>query len=322
MSGGIWELRRDEITGWWSATVVDRAFDPGRFAAERLSAERDATCANCAAAEQEGVTRRLLRQGAFHAVGTRSDAAHGESGFLTLSSMGQAGSWSTLIAPRGVHGELDEVPVGLVADLLVAVREQLRAARDAGATAYVQVVRNAAAQAGAMSDHLCLDLYDLPQVPHRLAEEIGGAARLAIRSGGGCAFCRLVHDEESSGRRVVHRDPFGLVFAPFAGRSAFETWIVPHGHAADFADADLATVRGFAETLQTAVRALRAIGMPPYNLMLHTAPLRERVDSTYHWHWELHPRLRPIGGLELASGIPVVPIAPEEAATELRRAVR
>ena len=24
MSGGIWELRRDEITGWWSATVVDR----------------------------------------------------------------------------------------------------------------------------------------------------------------------------------------------------------------------------------------------------------------------------------------------------------
>jgi UDPglucose--hexose-1-phosphate uridylyltransferase len=61
--------------------------------------------------------------------------------------------------------------------------------------------------------------------------------------------------------------------------------------------------------------------MPPYNLMLHTAPLRERVDGTYHWHWELHPRLRPIGGLELASGIPVVPISPEEAVVELRRAL-
>ena len=48
---------------------------------------------------------------------------------------------------------------------------------------------------------------------------------------------------------------------------------------------------------------------------------RERVDGTYHWHWELHPRLRPIGGLELASGVPVVPIAPEEAAAELRRAL-
>ena len=37
---------------------------------------------------------------------------------------------------------------------------------------------------------------------------------------------------------------------------------------ADFADTDAATIAGFASTLQTAVRALRAIGMPPYNLML------------------------------------------------------
>ena len=96
---------------------------------------------------------------------------------------------------------------------------------------------------------------------------------------------------------------------------------MPHLHASDFADADGATLRGVAETIQTAVRALRAIGAPPYNLLLHTAPLRERVESTYHWHWELHPRLRPIGGLELASGIPVVPISPEEAAAELRKAL-
>ena len=120
---------------------------------------------------------------------------------------------------------------------------------------------------------------------------------------------------------MLHRDPFGLVIAPFASRSAFETWVIPTTHSADFADTDTATINGFASTLQTAVRALRAIGMPPYNLMLHTAPLRERVDGTYHWHWELHPRLRPIGGLELASGIPVVPISPEEAVAELRRAL-
>ncbi|MFM8279513.1 MAG: hypothetical protein ACKN9R_04120 [Candidatus Limnocylindrus sp.] len=321
MSGGIWELRRDEITGWWSATVVDREFEPTRFVAERLSAERDPSCKNCAEATIEGVTRRMLRQGAFQSVGTRSDAARGESGFLTLSGMEEAGSWSTIIAPKLAHGELDEVPVGLVADFLIGVRDHLRAGRESGTTAYIQYVRNAGAQAGAMTDHLCFDAYDLPQVPHRLAEEIGGAARVSIRAGG-CAYCRMIHEEESSGRRVVHRDAYGLVVAPFASRSAFETWVLPHGHAADFADADLATLRGVAETLQVAVRALRAIGMPPYNLMLHTAPLRERVDITYHWHWELHPRLRPIGGLELASGIPVVPIAPEEAAAELRRALR
>ena len=320
MSGGIWELRRDEITGWWSATVVDREFEPQRFHETRTSGAREEECTNCAQADATAVTRRVLRQGAFHSVGTRMDAAAGESGFLTLSDVDRAGSWSTLIAPGREHGELDEVPVAVVSAFLLAIRDHLRSARDLGAIAYVQYVRNAGGQAGAMTDHLCFDAYDLPQVPHRLAEEIGGAARLSIRAGG-CAYCHLVADESHGGRRMLHRDPFGLVVAPFASRSAFETWIVPNTHSADFADTDAATIAGFAATLQTAVRALRAIGMPPYNLMLHTAPLRERVDGTYHWHWELHPRLRPIGGLELASGIPVVPISPEEAIAELRRAL-
>ena len=48
-----------------------------------------------------------------------------------------------------------------------------------------------------------------------------------------------------------------------------------------------------------------------------SAPLRERVDETYHWHWEIHPRLREIAGLELGTGLPVNPVAPEVAAQEL-----
>ena len=56
---------------------------------------------------------------------------------------------------------------------------------------------------------------------------------------------------------------------------------------------------------------------PPFNLVLHSAPLREQVDATYHWHWEIHPRLREIAGLELGTGLPVNPVAPEEAAAQL-----
>jgi UDPglucose--hexose-1-phosphate uridylyltransferase len=57
---------------------------------------------------------------------------------------------------------------------------------------------------------------------------------------------------------------------------------------------------------------------PPYNLVLHSAPLREQVDATYHWHWEIHPRLREIAGLELGTGLPVNPVSPEDAVDELR----
>ena len=56
--------------------------------------------------------------------------------------------------------------------------------------------------------------------------------------------------------------------------------------------------------------------------MLHTAPLREQVDATYHWHWEIHPRLREIAGLELGTGLPVNPVSPEDAVEELLGARR
>jgi UDPglucose--hexose-1-phosphate uridylyltransferase len=56
---------------------------------------------------------------------------------------------------------------------------------------------------------------------------------------------------------------------------------------------------------------------PPYNLVLHTAPLRERVETTFHWHWEVHPRLRELAGLELGTGLPVNPVSPEAAVEQL-----
>ena len=56
-------------------------------------------------------------------------------------------------------------------------------------------------------------------------------------------------------------------------------------------------VAATAEALrQVLARLAASLDGPPYNLVLHTAPLREQVDATYHWHWEIHPRLREIAG--------------------------
>ena len=85
---------------------------------------------------------------------------------------------------------------------------------------------------------------------------------------------------------------------------------MPRHHEADFGRATDAQLTSAAETLQKVLRLLDALDGPAYNLVLHTAPLRERVDETYHWHWEIHPRLREIGGLELGTGLPVNPDQP------------
>ena len=172
-------------------------------------------------------------------------------------------------------------------------------------------------QAGARTNHLCLDLYDLPQIPHRIAEELGGAARFVIREGE-CPWCRLVRDEPTRPERLVWQDDDTVAFAPFASRSPFEVWVVPRRHEADFGRAGDADVAATGEALRQVLAALAVtLDGPPYNLVLHTAPLREQVDATYHWHWEIHPRLREIAGLELGTGLPVNPVSPEDAVEEL-----
>ncbi len=319
MPGGLFELRKDAITGWWVAVVVDREFERARFArpAEPV-AEGDGECANCSNPSGEGVRVRALKPQAFSVAGTEREARENgpEERSRGLGLVGDIGSWQTIVAPPGHHASLADESSEVVVEMLARARDAISTARQSGATDYLQVVQNWGRQAGARTDHLCIDFYDVPQIPHRIGEELGGAARYLIREGI-CPFCRLVRDEVENASRLVFEDGASVCFAPFASRSPFELWVVPRHHDADFARATDQQLLSAAETLQNALRLLAALDGPPYNLVLHTAPLRERVDETYHWHWEIHPRLREIAGLELGTGLPVNPVSPEEAVAEL-----
>jgi UDPglucose--hexose-1-phosphate uridylyltransferase len=320
VAAGLFELRKDPITGWWVATVVDREFHRDRFAraAEPID-DHVFGCANCSTPEGDGIRLRMLKDFAFHVVGTDDDARELDSGLgqVALAQARATGSWRTVVAPPGEHRALHAVGNEMIEALVGGARLALAEAREIGQTDYLQVVQNWGAQAGARTNHLCLDLYDLPQIPHRIAEELGGAARFVIREGE-CPFCRLVRDESRRPERLVWEDDASVAFAPYASRSSFEVWIVPRRHEADFGRATLPDVAATAEALrQVLARLAASLDGPPYNLVLHTAPLREQVDATYHWHWEIHPRLRDIAGLELGTGLPVNPVSPEDAVEEL-----
>ena len=320
VAGGLFELRKDPITNWWVATVVDRAFHRDRFARSAEPVDDHLFgCANCSTPDGDGIRTRMLKDFAFHVVGTGDDARELDRGIaqVALAEARATGSWRTIVAPPGEHRALHAVGNEVIETLIGTAREALADARTVGQTDYVQVVQNWGAQAGARTNHLCLDLYDLPQIPHRIAEELGGAARFVIREGE-CPFCRLVRDEVRHPERLVWEDNDSVAFAPYASRSPFEVWIVPRRHEADFGRASTADVSATSEALRQVLgRLSSSLDGPPYNLVLHTAPLREQVDATYHWHWEIHPRLREIAGLELGTGLPVNPVSPEDAVEEL-----
>jgi UDPglucose--hexose-1-phosphate uridylyltransferase len=319
VAAGLFELRKDPITGWWVATVVDRAFHRDRFARSAEPVDDGGACQNCAMPPGGGVRTRTLKDYAFHLVGTGEEARELDQGIaqVAIAEARASGSWRTVVAPPREHRALHLVGTEMIVGLVEGARQAIVDARETAQTEYLQVLQNWGAQAGARTNHLCLDLYDLPQVPHRVAEELGGAARFVIREGE-CPFCRLVRDEVRRPERLVWEDADNVAFAPWASRSPFEVWIVPRRHQADFGRATAADVRATASALRKVLGRLAAtLDGPPYNLVLHTAPLREEVDATYHWHWEIHPRLREIAGLELGTGLPVNPVSPEDAVEEL-----
>ncbi len=319
MAAGLFELRKDAITGWWVATVVDRAFDRDRFARAAEPIDDGGDCQNCRLPAGDGIRLRTLKDYAFHVIGTGEQARELEASVaqVSLGDARASGSWRTIVAPPGEHRALHAVGSETIVSLLSAARGALSDARRLGQTDHLQVVQNWGAQAGARTNHLCLDLYDLPQIPHRIAEELGGAARFVIREGE-CPWCRLVRTEAIRPDRLIWQDTDTVAFAPFASRSPFEVWVVPRRHEADFGRAGDADVAAAGEALRQVLGALAiTLDGPPYNLVLHTSPLREQVDATYHWHWEIHPRLREIAGLELGTGLPVNPVSPEDAVEEL-----
>ncbi len=319
MAAGLFELRKDPITSWWVATIVDREFHRDRFARRAEEIDDGGDCQNCRLPEGDGVRLRVLKDYAFHVVGTEDEARELDQRFaqVALSSARAAGSWRTVVAPPGEHRALHQVGSAIVEAMVTSARDAIAAARTANQTDYLQVVQNWGAQSGARTNHLCLEFYDLPQIPHRIAEELGGAARFVIREGE-CPYCRLVREVTRTRERLIWEDTDSVAFAPWASRSAFELWIVPRRHESDFGRASDADIRATGAALRNVLGTLaRTLDGPPYNLILHTAPLRERVDATYHWHWEVHPRLRDVAGLELGTGLPVNPVSPEDAVEEL-----
>jgi UDPglucose--hexose-1-phosphate uridylyltransferase len=62
-----------------------------------------------------------------------------------------------------------------------------------------------------------------------------------------------------------------------------------------------------------------ALGDPPYNLVVHTAP---PGSGPYHWYVEIMPRLSVVAGFEQATGLLVNSVPPERAAAELRDVAR
>jgi len=215
---------------------------------------------------------------------------------------------------------LATMSVDAVADVLLAFRERMLDLKKDARFQYILIFKNHGEAAGASIEHPHSQLIATPIIPIMVTEELAGAAQY-YEMKERCVWCDVVR-EERRGRRRVILDADGFVaLAPFAPRFPFETWILPSRHASAYEEAGVDVLRALAGVLGDFLRRMnRVLNAPPFNFVLHTAPLHAPHLEHFHWHLEVIPKLTRIAGFEWGSGFFINPVAPEDAATALREA--
>jgi UDPglucose--hexose-1-phosphate uridylyltransferase len=329
------ELRKDPIVGRWVIIATDRAKRPLSPKAEPLPAGT-VFCPFCEGSEdktpheiisyRDRNSRPNERGWRVRVVPNKFPALQIEGtmdrrGEGLYDKMNGIGAHEVVIEGPVHDQDLADLPLEHIQQVLGAYRERVLDLHRDRRFRYVLIFKNHGAQAGATLEHTHTQLIATPIIPKILQEELEGSRRyyeLKER----CVFCDIVQQEtaENNGRRVVTMSERFLTVEPFAPRFPFETWILPRRHDDSYdtlADAD--ELRDLAGILKDTLQRLnRALDRPPYNFVIHTAPVSDGALEYYHWHLEIMPKLTRVAGFEIGSGFYINPTPPEDAAQYLR----
>jgi UDPglucose--hexose-1-phosphate uridylyltransferase len=326
------ELRKDPIAGRWVIISTDRGKRPNSFVVEERKSP-GGFCPLCPGNEDKtppeilayrpngsrpntsGWTLRVVPN-KFPALRIEGDLNKKAEGIY--DKMNGIGAHEVIIESPNHHELLSTMSVESIECILRAYRDRMvDLARDKRFR-YISIFRNQGESAGASLEHPHSQLIALPVVPKRPLEEFTGSKNyFAYKER--CVYCDIVVQELAQGVRIVGENSEFLSIAPFAARFPFETWILPKKHVSAFEQNPDWGYKFLAEIFSDTFKKLdRILACPPYNYILHTAPLDSQSTEYNHWHFEIIPRLTRIAGFEWGSGFYINPTPPEEAAKFLR----
>jgi UDPglucose--hexose-1-phosphate uridylyltransferase len=206
----------------------------------------------------------------------------------------------------------------LVEEVLLAYRERYLAIREDSRIKLIIIFKNHGEAAGTSLEHTHSQIVGTSVVPSNIRKKLEEATRY-YDDHGRCVYCDSIQEELSFGKRIVMDTEKFVVLQPFASRLPFETWILPKDHQASFGLISMDDSKTFARVLKaTLLKLYSKLNDPPYNYVIHTAPIKDEWEDYYHWHLQIIPRLTTSAGFEMGSGIYINVSFPEETAQFLR----
>ncbi|HEY6419572.1 MAG TPA: galactose-1-phosphate uridylyltransferase [Candidatus Binataceae bacterium] len=326
------ELRKDPVVGRWVIMSTERSKRPSDFNKAR-EGRKGGPCVFCAGMEhltppevlsyrepgtvpnQPGWRVRAVPN-KFPAL--RIEGAAGRRGEGLYDLMNGIGAHEVVIETPDHDQTMADITPRQIEEVLWAYRDRvLDLARDERFR-YVLIFKNHGAEAGASLEHPHSQLIALPILPLSVQQELRGSSdyyQLKER----CIFCDIVSQEAQARSRVILENELFIVVCPFAARFPFELVMIPKVHSSHFEFATASEYRALAHSIKATLGALKtALSDPPFNYIIHSAPLREPESKHYHWHLEITPALTKVAGFEVGTGFYINPMPPEDAAAHLR----
>ena len=328
------ELRKDPIIGRWVIISTERTLRPMDYKIEKEKSKADLSKCPFEPGNEKMTPSEIM---SYRDPKTKKDEpgwwirvvpnkfpalkVEGEldkRGIGLYDMMNGIGAHEIVIETPNHYEEIYNIPEKGIEEILWAWRDRMIDLSKDKRFKYILVFKNKGSQAGASLEHPHSQIIALPIVPIRVSEEVKYSKQY-FEYKDRCIFCDIIKQEVGERKRIVEENKEFVSFIPFAPRFPFELWILPKKHASDYTQITKRDLSSLAIVLKrTLQRFIKALDDPPFNLMIHTAPLEEPNLPYYHFHIEITPRLTKVAGFEWATGFYINPTKPEDTATYLR----
>ena len=215
--------------------------------------------------------------------------------------------------------DLEDLPLIWVEKVVWAYLSRYRHYEEKG---YVHIFCNHGRAAAASLAHPHSQIVVLDELTKATINALE-SAQSYYQDHGHCPYCDVLEREKENGPHFVYENNSMLLLTPYSSQWPYELTILPKHHRQSFGNISEIELKDLARVLQIAIKAVKAQFKDlSYNFWIHSVPDLlgfSRSALFYHWHVDIVPRVKLLGGLELGAGVMVDDlISPEEAATKLR----
>ena len=328
--GVLNEFRQDLVSGEWVLFASGRRSRPGESQeVRRLLQPRE----SCPFEDPEKAGNEAIAT-YFNEAGTDWVAKVIKNKFPAVTEgeagdMRQIGPFNVLEA-KGVHEivvfrdherDFYEFSREEVAEIFKVYQKCYIAMLDSGSRKYTLIFHNHGAQAGATIQHPHSQVISIPILPPDVRKSVDGSENF-FRKHGRKVYDVMLEWEMGEKKRVVYENENFLVFCPFVSKTEYEVRIFSKEGHAHFEKMPPELFTDLGDVFSATFKKIgKALDKPDYNFFIHTSPIiypSPKAHEFYSCHIEILPKVASVGAFELASGMEINVIDPDEAAKLFR----